>query len=113
MNMIEQVCKTDDLLICVRGATTGSMNWADRQYHIGRCLAALTIDICLPRYVYYFLRMQTERILALADSYMTFPNLQEIKLRKLRIPVPSLSKQCQIVEYLDMSRTRLNSLKEL
>ena len=31
-------CKTGDLLFCVRGSTTGRMNWADQQYVIGNVL---------------------------------------------------------------------------
>ena len=30
-----------DLLFCVRGSTTGRMNWADREYAIGRGVAAI------------------------------------------------------------------------
>jgi type I restriction enzyme S subunit len=33
--------KEGDLLFCVRGSTTGRMNWADREYAIGRGLAAI------------------------------------------------------------------------
>ena len=33
--------KTGDLLFCVRGSTTGRMNWADRDYAIGRGVAAI------------------------------------------------------------------------
>ncbi|MCX6092590.1 MAG: restriction endonuclease subunit S [Candidatus Bipolaricaulota bacterium] len=32
---------TRDLLFCVRGSTTGRMNWADREYAIGRGVAAI------------------------------------------------------------------------
>src|SRR5687767_12240034 len=30
-----------DVLFCVRGSTTGRMNWADREYAIGRGIAAI------------------------------------------------------------------------
>ncbi len=33
--------KAGDLLFCVRGSTTGRMNWADRDYAIGRGIAAI------------------------------------------------------------------------
>ncbi|MCT4708924.1 restriction endonuclease subunit S [Enterobacteriaceae bacterium H11S18] len=33
--------KKGDLLFCVRGSTTGRMNWADRDYAIGRGVAAI------------------------------------------------------------------------
>ena len=34
-------CRVGDVLFCVRGSTTGRMNWADREYAIGRGLAAV------------------------------------------------------------------------
>lgn len=33
--------KLGDVLFCVRGSTTGRMNWADREYAIGRGIAAI------------------------------------------------------------------------
>ena len=33
--------KPGDILFCVRGSTTGKMNWADREYAIGRGIAAI------------------------------------------------------------------------
>ncbi|OOP57394.1 MAG: hypothetical protein AYP45_03495 [Candidatus Brocadia carolinensis] len=37
----KKVAEKGDLLFCVRGSTTGRMNWADRRYAIGRGLASL------------------------------------------------------------------------
>ena len=34
-------CQIGDVLFCVRGSTTGRMNWADKVYAIGRGLAAI------------------------------------------------------------------------
>ena len=34
-------CVEGDLLFCVRGSTTGRMNWANQSYAIGRGLAAI------------------------------------------------------------------------
>ncbi len=34
-------CEDGDILFCVRGSTTGRMNWADREYVIGRGIAAI------------------------------------------------------------------------
>lgn len=36
-----RVCQKGDLLFCVRGSTTGRMNWADQAYAIGRGIAAI------------------------------------------------------------------------
>jgi len=34
-------CRPLDILFCVRGSLTGRMNWADKEYSIGRGLAAI------------------------------------------------------------------------
>ena len=38
---IRKKCLKHDLLFCVRGSTTGRMNWADQEYAIGRGLALI------------------------------------------------------------------------
>ncbi len=107
-------CKTGDILICVRGATTGKMNWADQEYCIGRGLAALSADNtkCVPEYVYYFVRTQTQEILS-RTAGSTFPNLPGDKLKTLPIPVPSLDEQRRIVAYLDGLQAKVDELWRL
>ena len=109
-----KVCNPNDILICVRGATTGRMNWADQVYCIGRGLAALTVDQsqCLPEYVYYFLQHQTRIILDEARG-STFPNLPGGKLKVFPIPVPSLDEQRRIVAYLDDLQAQADELAAL
>ncbi len=107
-----KLCKEGDLLICVRGATTGRTNWADKKYCIGRGLAALTVNqnICLPKYVYHFMTFSTQKLLALSAG-STFPNLPGARLKALKIPCPSLEEQCCIVAYLDNLQAKIDSLK--
>jgi len=109
-----KLCKEDDILLCVRGATTGRMNWSDKEYCIGRGLAALTADpeICLPKYVYKFVETQTLQMLALSAG-STFPNLPGAKLKSLEIPVPPLPEQHRIVAYLDALQAKVDTLRRL
>lgn len=109
-----KICNPGDILICVRGATTGRMNWADQVYCIGRGLAALTPDQsqCLPEYVYYFLQHQTRIILDEARG-STFPNLPGGKLRAFPIPVPLFDEQRHIVAYLDHLQAQVDELTAL
>ena len=37
----KRLAREGDILFCVRGSTTGRMNWADRDYAIGRGIAAI------------------------------------------------------------------------
>jgi len=109
-----KLCKKGDILICVRGATTGKMNWADKEYCIGRGLAALTPrpEYCLPEYIYHFIETQTQQMFALTAG-STFPNLPGAKLKRLDIPVPSLTKQQQVVEYLGSLHSKMEELEGL
>ncbi len=109
-----KLCKRGDILLCVRGATTGRMNWADREYCIGRGLAALTPDpdVCVPEYAYHFVDTQTQEMLALSAG-STFPNLPGEKLKTLPIPLPSVPEQRRIVSYLDSLQAKVDALKQL
>ena len=109
-----KMCNEGDLLICVRGATTGKMNWADKKYCIGRGLAAISSNdqICDNRYLWYFLNLQTEIILSQTRG-STFPNLPSKQLKQLKIPIPSLNIQHQVVAHLDFLQAKVDELKKL
>jgi type I restriction enzyme S subunit len=109
-----KLCKKGDILLCVRGATTGRMNWADKEYCIGRGLAALTAnpEDCLPEYIYQFVVTQTQQMLALAAG-STFPNLPGAKLKLLEISLPPLPEQRRIVAYLDGLQAKVDALRRL
>jgi len=108
-----KLCKPGDILLCVR-ASVGRMNWAEKEYCIGRGLAALTPDpkVCLPEYVYYFVETQTQEMLKLAAG-STFPNLPGAKLKVLEIPVPPILEQRRVVAYLDSIQKKIMPLKHL
>jgi len=109
-----KLCKPGDILICVRGATTGAMNWADREYCIGRGLAALTPrpELCVPQYVYHFVETQTRMMLSLAAG-STFPNLPGRKLKTLKIPLPAITEQRKIVAHLNELEAKVDALRQL
>jgi type I restriction enzyme S subunit len=109
-----KLCRQGDILICVRGATTGRMNWADKEYCIGRGIAALTprLELCIPEYLYYFIETQTQQILALTGG-STFPNLPGAKLKRLEIPIPPLATQRRIVIYLNFLQKKEEELRRL
>ena len=93
--------KAGDILFCVRGSTTGRMNWADQDYAIGRGVAAIRhkkgakyqpflkalIDYHLPR------------LLAQATG-STFPNVSYSQLVDLACNIPSDAEQQAIAHIL-------------
>ena len=83
--------KPGDLLFCVRGSTTGRMNWSDQEYAIGRGLASIS-----PIYenTMHFFRGTVEAhlpsLLAGATG-STFPNVSRGDLESIPVPQPDLS----------------------
>jgi type I restriction enzyme S subunit len=87
-------CMKGDILFCVRGSTTGRMNWADQTYSIGRGIAAIraTRKKMLPDFVYGMIHIQVNDILHKAEGGV-FPNFNKGQLASLPIPVPPFSEQ--------------------
>ena len=80
-----------DLLFCVRGSTTGRMNWADQEYAIGRGVAAIRHrdDPSLHPLVRGVIESELPELLNQATG-STFPNVSARQLAE--IPYPSLSR---------------------
>lgn len=104
-----------DVLLCVRGATTGRMNIADQQYCIGRGLAAIrpadhNLDSTFLKFA--LKNITAEFLKETAGS--TFPNLPGEKLNKFTIAVPRLETQVEaataLTERLKRAQALLHSL---
>jgi len=93
-----KICKKGDLLICVRGNTTGRMNWADQEYCIGRGLAAITPleNIVKRELLFSFLLMKVEEIMRRTRG-STFPNLKSDELHKFPFPLAAYTEQEELV----------------
>lgn len=85
----KKIAEVGDILFCVRGSTTGKMNWADQRYAIGRGLAAIRykkgkeLQPFLKGIIEYYL----PNLLAEATE-STFPNVSSQQLNKLEIDIP-------------------------
>ena len=96
-----RVARPGDLLFCVRGSTTGRMNWADREYAIGRGIAAIrhkTRESLQP-----FVRAVIESRLSTLLSGATgsvFRNVSATDLTGLPIPDLPLRRQTEIANIL-------------
>lgn len=90
-----------DILFCVRGSTTGRMNWSDRVYAIGRGLAALRHKRG-EKYRYFLKALIEYQLPFLLQSATgsTFPNVSKEQLNRLPITVPDLGVQETISEIL-------------
>ncbi|MCJ7624965.1 MAG: restriction endonuclease subunit S [Anaerolineaceae bacterium] len=75
----------DDILFCVRGSTTGKMNYADQCYVIGRGIASIRGKNGYPTpYVRAVLEQNLDRLLASATG-STFPNVGRDLLNNFEI----------------------------
>jgi type I restriction enzyme, S subunit len=85
----KKLCKNEDILFCVRGATAGRMNWADKKYCIGRGLAAIRSkgDVSA-QYIYMILKMMYDTFQRTSDG-STFINISKADLGNVKIPKTS------------------------
>ena len=62
-------CEAGDLIFCVRGSTTGRMNWADKKYSLGRGVCSIrgkTRSDTL--YIRYCIEQSLNQLLQLANG---------------------------------------------
>ena len=83
-----------DLLFCVRGSTTGRMNWADQRYAIGRGVAAIRHrhETTLQPFIRAVIEFALPELLTQATG-STFPNVSAHQLAA--IPYPNLDEEKQ------------------
>ena len=96
-----KIAQLGDVLFCVRGSTTGRMNWADQEYAIGRGVAAIrhaedptlqpllrgVIEVALPE-------------LLMAATGSTFPNVSASQIAAIPYPDLSMEEQRAIAHVL-------------
>jgi type I restriction enzyme S subunit len=92
-------CKENDLLICVRGSTTGRINIAGFDACIGRGVASIRPFI-FNYYLYYYIHYQQHNIFKLGIG-STFPNVTINMLHNIFIPVAPALEQQKIVEEIE------------
>jgi type I restriction enzyme, S subunit len=90
-----------DVLFCVRGSTTGRMNWADREYAIGRGVAAIRHkkNLELQPYVRAVIEYGLPGLLKQATG-STFPNVSAEQLAGLWWPPIEKNAQLAIAHIL-------------
>jgi type I restriction enzyme S subunit len=117
-----KMCRQGDLILCVRGSTTGKINIAGFDACIGRGVASIRFDQN-QRWLDYFIRSKRNEIYSLGTG-STFPNVSRTILSKLPFLIPPVEQQNVFVETMDklLSFTNLlqvkyqqelNSLEEL
>lgn len=92
-------CEENDLLVCVRGSTTGRTNVAGFAAGIGRGVAAVRAYIN-QGYVNHYLVSSRDNLFGMGTG-STFPNITQSQLETFPIPVAPLPEQLRIVATLE------------
>jgi len=101
-----KICRAGDLILCVRGSTTGRMNIAGYDSCIGRGVAAIRSEEH-QNWINFFIYSNRENIYRLGSG-ATFPNVSGAMLSKLEIPIPPPEEQKLIVAILDEAFERID-----
>ena len=90
-----------DVLFCVRGSTTGRMNWADQDYAIGRGVAAIrhAYDSTLQPLLRGVVELALPELLTAATG-STFPNVSAKQIAGIPFPDLNLEEQRAIAHVL-------------
>jgi type I restriction enzyme, S subunit len=95
-----KICRDGDLLLCVRGSSTGRMNISDDTYCIGRGVAAIRAKSGSDtRFLTYQLNSALQRLLSLSTG-STFPNIDKKSISSIRISLPHYPEQRAIAAAL-------------
>ncbi len=94
-----KMCSAGDLILCVRGSTTGRMNIAGFDSCVGRGVAAIRAGENQD-WVNLFVYANRDEIYRLGSG-ATFPNVSGATLSQIKVPLPPLPEQKRIVAILD------------
>ncbi|WP_346898792.1 restriction endonuclease subunit S [Clostridium sp. UBA7503] len=97
---VKKWARKGDLLFCVRGSTTGRMNWADRDYAIGRGIASISPKHDnTDRFIKCFIEIKLPELLKMATG-STFPNVSRSMLIDLCKQVPEYGEMIKINNFI-------------
>jgi type I restriction enzyme, S subunit len=100
----------DDILISVR-APVGDLNIADQIYGIGRGLCAIRAfkEVCNKTFIRYFLEVGKIELFSIANG-STYDAVTIAQVANILCPIPPVSEQELICEYLDQETTEIDAL---
>lgn len=95
-----KLAQEGDILICVRGSSTGRMNIANDEYCIGRGLASIRYKAGYSQdFLIHLLNHSVSKILKSAVG-STFPSIDGKAISSISVPTPALTEQKKIASIL-------------
>jgi type I restriction enzyme S subunit len=105
-----KVYPPDTLLIAMYGATIGRLGWLAQPACTNQACCAFANPLRVEtRFAYYSLSAARDHLVFLASGGGQ-PNINQDKLRSLRIAVPGRDEQATIVEFLDGETAKIDAL---
>ena len=95
----KNICEVEDLLLCVRGSTTGRTNIAGFRACIGRGVAAIR-PFLDAQYIHLFIWRLRASIIGMGRG-IAFPSVSRQQVEELPVPLPPLAEQHRIVAKVD------------
>ena len=104
----------DDILIAMSGGTTGKLgiNTSNRTFYLNQRVGVFRENKSYlnHRYLYHYLQTKSEESIRIAAGAAQ-PNLSTAQIKSFIIPVPPLSEQQRIVDYLDSAFAKIDAMK--
>lgn len=95
----KKMCKKGDLILCVRGSTTGRINIARNDAAIGRGVAAIRYE-ANQKYLNYFMLAKRAEIYAKGTG-STFPSVSSSEIKNFNFPITDQKNQELIVQEIE------------
>lgn len=105
-----KIGKKDDVILCIR-ATLGRPIYSDREYCLGRGVAAVRSEILIKEYLRYGL-LSFEQYLYDRATGTTFAQVSSATLQKMPFPIPPLAEQRRIASRIESLFAKLDEAKE-
>ena len=106
-----KLSKPNDIIICVR-ATLGNPIFSDKEYCLGRGVAAIRLSSDSKIFLRYVL-INFEQYFFDNANGSTFKQISSEKLKKFPIPLPPIDEQKKIVERIESLFSKLDSAKSI
>ena len=109
--------EVNDLIFCVRGSTTGKMNFSDKKYSLGRGVCAIRgKNYIVTKYIKYALDKYLKSLLQFANGG-TFPNLCRDDILNFEIPFNNHEKVVKFLsnydDLIENNNRRIKILEEM
>lgn len=108
-----KLAQPGDLLLCVRGSSTGRTNVSDDRYCIGRGIAAIRAkQVADQRFIAFQVESGISRLLRLTTG-STFPNINSQSIGAISLLLPPRNEQSAIATVLSDIDSLIESLERL